>query len=48
MSLVENSLKKVRGREETFLCGDSGPLALSALLYNKLGQNDQALSCISK
>ena len=48
MNLVEKSLRKMKGRRETFLCGDSGPLALSALLYNKLGQKDQALSCISK
>ncbi|KAB7506026.1 LanC-like protein 1 [Armadillidium nasatum] len=46
-SLAEKSLKCLKGRRISFLCGDSGPLALGAVIYEKLGLSADVQFCVS-
>lgn len=34
------SAARLKGRRHTFLCGDAGPLAIGAVVHNKLGGNE--------
>lgn len=47
-SLLKNALRHLKGRRHTFLCGDTGPLALAAVLYHREGDSDMAKDCISR
>ena len=42
--------KKVRHKDCTYLCGDSGPLAVAALVYNRLGPQyaQQQAGCVQR
>ena len=48
ITLAEKSTKGLRGRRETFLCGDAGPLTLSAMVYDKLGYENETQKCLSR
>ncbi|XP_076047599.1 glutathione S-transferase LANCL1-like isoform X3 [Oratosquilla oratoria] len=46
--IVEKSLKSLRGRRLSFLCGDPGPLAVGAVLYHKLNMTRESRDCIER
>ncbi|KAK9889522.1 hypothetical protein WA026_006876 [Henosepilachna vigintioctopunctata] len=39
-------LKKLRNRRHTFLCGDTGPLAIGAVVHHKLGNHEEVKSIV--
>ncbi|KAF2895694.1 hypothetical protein ILUMI_10474 [Ignelater luminosus] len=41
-------LKHLKHRRHTFLCGDAGPLAIGAVVCNKLGETDEMKHLIQK
>ncbi|CAN7996350.1 unnamed protein product [Ixodes hexagonus] len=42
LPLVEKQLKGLRERRFSFLCGDPGPLAVGAVLYHRLGREEES------
>ncbi|XP_028397878.1 lanC-like protein 2 [Dendronephthya gigantea] len=46
--ILESSLPMLKGRRHTFLCGDAGVYALSAVLYSKLGKTNKCETYIEK
>lgn len=46
--LIQQSLRRLRGRKSTFLLGDGGPLAIAAVIYDKLGKKEKSKEFISK
>lgn len=45
---VKRTLRNLNGRRVTFLCGDAGPLAVSAVVHHKLKNTSESQECISK
>lgn len=45
-SYATTALQKLSRRDLTFLCGDTGPLAVSALVANERGNNEEAKSFV--
>lgn len=46
---VERSLSCLTHRHDvTFLCGDSGPLAVAAVVYHRLQRAPEADECLSR
>lgn len=48
ISYIKRPLRHLKGRKFTFMCGDAGPLALGAVLYNKLGKPSESKDCIKR
>ncbi len=48
LELIARPLRHLKGRRVTFLCGDAGPLALGAVLYEKLGQKKESTDCLRR
>ncbi|GAB1598087.1 lanC-like protein 2 [Argonauta hians] len=46
--ILERPLRHLKGQRHTFLCGDAGPLAIGAVVYNKLGNGSHSEECIQK
>jgi len=40
--------RRLKGHRFSFLCGDAGPLALGAVLYDKLGKETESTDCIKR
>lgn len=43
---VDRQLSSLKGRRLSFLCGDPGPIAIAAVILEKMGKHDDAKSCI--
>ena len=43
---IEKAVSKVRKKRLTFLCGDAGPLALGAKMYDQHGEKKKSAACI--
>ncbi|CAH1788986.1 unnamed protein product [Owenia fusiformis] len=41
-TIVDRSLNSLKGRRQSFLCGDAGPLALAAVIYDVLGEKKRS------
>ncbi len=48
LELIARPLRHLKGRRVTFLCGDAGPLALGAVLYDRLGQTKERDKCVAR
>ncbi|KAK3578740.1 hypothetical protein CHS0354_010121 [Potamilus streckersoni] len=48
LTYIKHPLNHLNGRRFSFVCGDAGPLALGAVIYSKLGQNDKTKDCINR
>ena len=48
LELIARPLRHLKGRRVTFLCGDAGPLALGAVLYERLGHKKESTECIKR
>ncbi|GFO41049.1 LANC-like protein 2 [Plakobranchus ocellatus] len=46
LDILKPCLERLRGSRQSFLCGDSGPLALAAVIYHNLGKKDRARKCV--
>ena len=46
--LLDPVLSRPDAHRLTFLCGAGGPLAVGAVIYNQLGDNDKAAECVGK
>ncbi|GFS00437.1 LanC-like protein 2 [Elysia marginata] len=42
IDILKPCLKRLKGSRVSFLCGDAGPLALAAVVYQKLGKQERA------
>lgn len=47
-SYVDGALKRLRQRGVSFLCGDAGPLALGAVVYDRLNKVAASRDCLDK
>lgn len=47
-NILKNALRHLKGRRQSFLCGDPGPLALAAVLHHREGDDDMANDCIAR
>ena len=45
---VDSILHELSGKHLSFLCGDGGPLAIGAVIYNKRLRKDKQLECIQR
>ncbi|XP_033116538.1 lanC-like protein 2 isoform X2 [Anneissia japonica] len=45
---ISKSLKHLKGRRATFLCGDAGPLAVGSVVYNKMGKKQKSKDCVER
>ncbi|XP_013409667.1 lanC-like protein 2 [Lingula anatina] len=45
---TERALRHLKGRKLSFLCGDAGPLALGAVLYEHAGKRDKSRDCVKR
>ena len=48
LDYVKRSLRNLNGRKVTFLCGDAGPLAVGAVVYQRLNHTEDSKQCITK
>lgn len=48
LPFVERQLGSLKGRRYSFLCGDPGPLAIGADLYNRLGRPQDSHNLVKK
>jgi hypothetical protein len=48
LGYIEESLQHLKMKKVSFLGGDSGPLAIAAVLYHKLGQHNDSQKCIQR
>ena len=48
ISLLERPLRHLKRKRVTFLCGDAGPLAVAAVIYDKLCNKDKSQDCIKR
>ena len=48
LDLIARPLRHLKGRRVTFLCGDAGPLALGAVLFDRLGQKKERDKCLNR
>uniref|UniRef100_A0ACB8FV97 LanC-like protein 2 n=1 Tax=Sphaerodactylus townsendi TaxID=933632 RepID=A0ACB8FV97_9SAUR len=48
LDYVKRTLRNLNGRRVTFLCGDSGPLAVGAVVYHKLNIESESKECVTK
>ncbi|MPC65974.1 LanC-like protein 1 [Portunus trituberculatus] len=47
-SILKNALNSLSGRRHSFICGDTGPLVLAAVLYHREGDTGMVKNCISR
>ncbi|XP_063883577.1 lanC-like protein 2 isoform X1 [Scylla paramamosain] len=47
-SILKNALHNLTGRRHSFICGDTGPLALAAVLCHREGDASMMKNCISR
>ncbi|KAK2156084.1 hypothetical protein LSH36_222g03052 [Paralvinella palmiformis] len=45
---IDEPLNHLKRRKHTFLCGDAGPLALGAVIYHKLGKENDKQECLKR
>ena len=45
---LEEPLENLKRKKHSFLCGDPGPLALGAVIYEKLGKKDESKECLKR
>uniref|UniRef100_A4IIE7 LanC-like protein 2 n=1 Tax=Xenopus tropicalis TaxID=8364 RepID=A4IIE7_XENTR len=48
LDYVKRILRNLNGRRVSFLCGDAGPLAVSAVVHHKLNNEAESKECIAK
>lgn len=48
LDCLKHHLRHLKGRKLSFLCGDTGPLALGAVIYQKLGNEAASKDCIRR
>ncbi|OCT75991.1 lanC-like protein 2 [Xenopus laevis] len=48
LDYVKRILRNLNGRRISFLCGDAGPLAVSAVVHHKLQNEAESKECIAK
>ncbi|CAD5116345.1 DgyrCDS5245 [Dimorphilus gyrociliatus] len=48
LKFVEPCLQKLKNAKASFLCGDSGPLCVAALVYKRLNNVDKYESCVNQ
>ncbi|XP_060606070.1 lanC-like protein 2 [Ruditapes philippinarum] len=48
LDCIRQPLRKLKGHRISFLCGDAGPLALGAVIYNKLGNRAASEDCLKR
>ena len=46
--LLRCSLRKLKGRKLSFMCGDSGPLAVAAVIYKLLGKDKESADYVQR
>ncbi|XP_074659110.1 lanC-like protein 2 isoform X2 [Tubulanus polymorphus] len=47
-SYLKRPLRHLKGKRVSFLCGDAGPLALGAVIYNEIGRKDDSFNCLQQ
>ncbi|KAK7788645.1 hypothetical protein R5R35_013075 [Gryllus longicercus] len=45
LKILENTFPRLKNRRVSFLTGDSGPLALGSVMYDRLGMPEESLRC---
>ena len=45
---IKRHLRHLKGRKLSYLCGDAGPLALGAVIYQRLGKDEESKDCIRR
>uniref|UniRef100_UPI00358EE1EE lanC-like protein 2 isoform X2 n=1 Tax=Myxine glutinosa TaxID=7769 RepID=UPI00358EE1EE len=48
VEISQRSLRSLRARRFSFLCGDAGPLALGAVTFLAVGELEESQSCVNK
>ena len=48
LDLIARPLRHLKGRRVTFLCGDAGPLALGAVIHDRLGHKKERDKCLNR
>ncbi|XP_015710381.1 lanC-like protein 2 isoform X3 [Coturnix japonica] len=48
LDYVKRILRNLNGRRVTFLCGDAGPLAVGAVVYHMLKNENESKECVSR
>ncbi|XP_053570526.1 lanC-like protein 2 [Bombina bombina] len=48
LDYVKRILRNLNGRRVSFLCGDAGPLAVSAVVHHKLQNEAESKDCVTK
>ncbi|KAH3719205.1 lanC-like protein 2 [Dreissena polymorpha] len=48
LDCLKPALRRLKGRRISFLCGDAGPLALGAVVHEKLGNAAASVDCIKR
>lgn len=48
LEYVNRSLRSLTQRWVTFLCGDTGPLAVAAVVYHRLQRTQESEECINR
>ncbi|KAI0227925.1 LanC-like protein 2 [Lamellibrachia satsuma] len=48
ITYIERPLRHLKRKKVTFLCGDAGPLAVGAVLYHRLGQQEKCEDCLNR
>lgn len=46
--MVADSLKRVKGKRNAYLCGDAGPFTAGALIYHETGNKSNCKDCIAR
>jgi len=47
-SFADAGMKQLRRRGVSFLCGDAGPLALGAVVYQRLSRMNESQDCLQR
>ncbi|XP_045168862.2 lanC-like protein 2 isoform X2 [Mercenaria mercenaria] len=48
LDCLRQPLRHLKGQRISFLCGDAGPLALGAVIYDKLGSKPASKDCVTR
>ncbi|KAH9510308.1 LanC-like protein 2 [Bulinus truncatus] len=48
LNWIKPCLARLKGSKPSFLCGNSGPLAIAAVIYDKLGERKLSGDCVAK
>lgn len=46
LPITQKALSRLKGRRFSFVCGDAGPLTLAAIVFNRLGRQEDSDKCI--